>query len=220
MSFALPDEEEIHELQSRLHRRDEETPLMVTDLKQWAYCKRILYYLCCLPDVRPTTYLMEVGQQEGKMEEQREIRRALKRYGLDKGRREMNLRLSSAKLGLRGVVDMVIWLEDQQPLQAVPVDFKFSRTAGAHVQMQLMAYGLMLEETAHCQSQRGYIYQIPLRKAIEVPFTASLRNKTKQELAEMHRIIRGEQMPMSAARYAQCMVCEFRRFCNDVAPPN
>lgn len=33
----------------------------VTDLKQWTYCPRVLYYRYCLPDIRPVTDLMRAG---------------------------------------------------------------------------------------------------------------------------------------------------------------
>ncbi|MEW6179860.1 MAG: CRISPR-associated protein Cas4 [Chloroflexota bacterium] len=216
MTTPIPDDEELLELQARLRRRDQEAPLMVTDLKQWIYCRRILFYLTCLPDVRPTTYLMEVGSEQGKAEETRELRRALHRYGLENGRREFGVRLSSPRLGLRGVVDMVIWLDEQQPPQVLPVDFKLSHTLGEHVKLQLTAYGMLLEEVTGRQSPRGFIYQIPLRKAVEVPFSAGLRRKFENELAEMLSVIRGEQMPPPAKKISQCVVCEFRRFCNDV----
>jgi CRISPR-associated exonuclease Cas4 len=216
MSPTFPDEEELLELQARLRRRDEEAPLMVTDLKQWIYCRRILYYLTCLPDVRPTTFLMEVGQEQGKAEENRELRRALSRYGLETGRREFGVRLSSARLGLRGMVDLVIWLDDHQPPQAVPVDFKFSQTIGDHVKLQLAAYALLLEDSTGRSVQHGFLYLIPLRKAVEVPITAALRRKVEKELAAMHAVLSGEQMPPPAVAFGKCAVCEFRRFCNDV----
>jgi CRISPR-associated exonuclease Cas4 len=216
MTTLMPDEEDLLELQARLRRRDQEAPLMVTDLKQWIYCKRILYYLTCLPDVRPTTFLMEVGREQGKAEESREVRRALHRYGLENGRREFGVRLSSARLGLRGVVDLVIWLDETQPPQALPVDFKFSHTVGEHVKLQLMAYGMLLEDVTGRQAPRGFIYEIPLRRAIEVPFTEALRRKFEKELAEMHSVLRSEQMPPPAKKVSQCIVCEFRRFCNDI----
>lgn len=216
MTTPIPDEEDLLELQARLRRRDEEAPLMVTDLKQWIYCQRILYYLTCLPDVRPTTFLMEIGREQGKAEESRELRRALHRYGLENGRREFNVRLSSARLGLRGVVDMVIWLDETQPPQALPVDFKFSQTVGEHVKLQLMAYGMLLEEVSGRASPRGFIYEIPLRRAVEVPFSDSLRRRFLKELSGMQAVLRGEQMPPPARRVSQCVVCEFRRFCNDI----
>src|SRR6185295_8353740 len=33
----------------------------VTDLKQWTYCPRVLYYRYCLPEIRPITDLITAG---------------------------------------------------------------------------------------------------------------------------------------------------------------
>ena len=82
---------------------DIHAPFQVTDLKQWAYCPRILYYATCLPDVRPITYKMQVGIELGVKEEQREMRRSLRAYGLSHGRREFNVYVTSERLGLRGL---------------------------------------------------------------------------------------------------------------------
>jgi CRISPR/Cas system-associated exonuclease Cas4 (RecB family) len=80
---------------------------LVTDLKQFAYCPRVVYYSYCLPLIRPTTYKMQAGQEAHLEEEGREQRRSLRAYGLEEGERTFNLWLQSSELGLRGRMDMV-----------------------------------------------------------------------------------------------------------------
>ena len=92
--------------------------LAVTDLKQWVYCPRILYYHQCLPDVRPVTYKMEAGIEAGRAEEGREERRSLRAYGLAEGEREFNVPLASERLGLRGEIDLLITLPGAAPAEA------------------------------------------------------------------------------------------------------
>ncbi|WP_299025164.1 CRISPR-associated protein Cas4 [uncultured Thermanaerothrix sp.] len=191
-------------------------PFRVTDLKQWVYCRRLLYFLVCLPDVRPRTYLMEVGKEVGKEEETREVRRSLRLYGLIEGRREFNITLRSARWGLRGAVDLVIWVDQPAPGEIIPVDFKFSHRSGEHFKLQLMAYGLLLEELSGRVARRGFLYEIPLRRAVEVPFTAGLRKKLNETLEAMKAMLESEQMPEPTSQRIKCVGCEFRRFCNDV----
>lgn len=193
-----------------------EYPFRVTDLKQWVYCHRILYFLVCLPDVRPRTYLMEVGKEAGEEEETREVRRSLRLYGLVEGRREFNVTLRSARWGLRGTVDLVIWVDEPTPGEVIPVDFKFSHHSGEHFRLQLMAYGLLLEEFSGKPARRGFLYEIPLRRAVEVPFTAALRAKLHTTLESMKTMLESEQMPAPTSQRTRCAGCEFRRFCNDV----
>jgi CRISPR-associated exonuclease Cas4 len=191
-----------------------EAPFRVTDLKQWVYCPRILYYAVCLPDVRPVTYKMQAGVEAGRDEEGREARRSLRAYGLEEGRREFNVPLVFDRLGLRGVVDMVIWLDDKG--EVIPVDYKLSEIAGTHFKLQLAAYGLMLEEASGLTARRGFLYFIPRRKAEEVPLDKRMRDRLAATLDAMHRVLRYEIMPDPTPQRAKCVACEFRRFCNDV----
>ncbi|HEY3230248.1 MAG TPA: CRISPR-associated protein Cas4, partial [Roseiflexaceae bacterium] len=54
----------------------------VTDLKQWMYCPRVVYYRYCLPEIRPVTDLMRAGIGSHSDEVGREERRSLRTYGL------------------------------------------------------------------------------------------------------------------------------------------
>lgn len=200
--------------------RIEITPtLRVSDLKQYFYCPRIVYYLYCLPHVRPTTFLMQAGSQAGEDERQREKRRSLRTYGLQRGTILFNVDLYSPRLAVTGKLDMAIQTEDNmggEP-EAIPVDYKF--TAGrvvSHFLMQVAAYGILLEEKWNLPVHRGFIYLIPARRAKMVEITPSLRQQVESALRDMRRIILHEAMPPAQRRRGKCSVCEFRRFCNDV----
>src|SRR5690606_22562932 len=141
----------------------------VTDLKQYSYCPRILYYHTVLPQVRPVTYKMEAGIAAHRQEEQRERRRSLRTYGLEHGQRYFNVPLYSFALNLSGEVDMVVETERE----LIPIEYKHTEKIGPHFHLQLAAYGRMLA-TADPKSelivQRGFLYLIPTRKAVEVRF--------------------------------------------------
>jgi CRISPR-associated exonuclease Cas4 len=204
-------------LENRLIDPNIKTPFRVTDLKQWVYCPRILYFYTCLPDIRPITYKMQAGTEAGQKEGEREVRRSLRAYGLEEGQREFNVALRSERLGLRGEVDMVIRLENtHKHTETIPVDYKLATKAGAHFKLQLMAYGLLLEEYSGCIAKRGFLYFIPLRRAEEVEFTKALREKTLRTIEAMQRMLWREEMPESTSQRGKCIACEFRRFCNDV----
>ncbi len=193
-----------------------EAPFRVTDLKQWVYCPRILYFYICLPDVRPVTYKMEAGAEAGHSEEGRETRRSLRAYGLETGRREFNVHLSSDRYGLRGMLDMVIWVDSPPPGEVIPVDYKLSKIAGEHFKLQLMAYAVLLEAASGFPARRGFLYEIPRRQAEQVIFNRRLRDKLLSTLDAMHRMLLTELMPDPTPNRSKCLACEFRRFCNDV----
>jgi CRISPR-associated exonuclease Cas4 len=193
---------------------DARFPVRVTDFKQWVYCPRIFYYYHCLPDVRPETYKMKAGRDAGRDEAGREERRSLRAYGIAAGRREFDVPVRSERLGLRGEIDMVITVAGTG--EVIPVDYKLSRVPGIHFQLQSAAYGLLLEEDRDVQVQRGFLYEIPLRRAQEVKLDQRLRAKVVKAIETMQAMFVREEMPPPAKNRAKCVACEFRRFCNDV----
>lgn len=189
------------------------TPFTVSDVKQWVYCPRVVFYQTCLPHVRPVTHKMDLGELAGQAEEGREERRSLRAYGLEAGEREYSVRLMSERLGLRGEVDMIVTTPAGE---VIPVDYKLSEIDGPHFKIQVAAYALLLEELRQCEVKRGFLYLIPLRRADEVSIDRRLRTKTEATLKAMLEMLTLEKMPPPADSLRKCTACEFRRFCNDV----
>lgn len=193
--------------------------LEVSDLKQAAYCPRVVYYRYCLPEIRPITDLMQAGQRNHNDESEREERRSLRKYGIEEGERCFDLYLKSARLGLRGRIDLAIAVPNRSSPQAeaVVVEYKDSERASAsHFKLQVAAYALLLEEAWEIPVRRAFIYSIPERRAEAVAITPSLRKKVLSLIAELQTSVQGERMPAAPSSRRPCIDCEFRRFCNDV----
>jgi CRISPR-associated exonuclease Cas4 len=184
----------------------------VTDLKQYAYCPRVVFYERCLPRIRPTTYKMEAGAEEHEDESKRSARRRLSRYAVSEGERIFDLRLSDHALGLSGLLDEVVLTASE----CIPVDFKLSKQVSANHRLQLAAYGLLLEGHFGRPALRGYIHLMLSGKSVEVKLTAALKDKVRATLAALHEMVRAEKMPPPTPVRNSCFSCEFRRFCNDV----
>jgi CRISPR-associated exonuclease Cas4 len=192
------------------------TIFRVTDLKQYFYCPRVVYYAYCLPQVRPVTPKMEAGIEAHFGLEGRERRRSLRAYGLTCGERHFDVPLESTRLGLRGRLDMVIKVP-QPGGEMVPVEYKNStRRAGQHWILQLTAYGEMLSDRSDLPVRRGFFYFIPTRRTQEVAFTPKRRAKLRETMDAMLHMVEREMMPDPPKSRRPCLTCEFRRFCNDV----
>lgn len=197
----------------------ERTTLEVTDLKQWRYCPRVVWYRYCLPAVRPVTDLMAHGIAHHRDEEGREERRSLRPYGLTAGERYFDVALQSPALGLRGRLDLAIAVPDRTSFgaEAVVVEYKDSeQRPGPHFKLQLTAYALLLEEAWGLPVRAGWVYQIPLRRAERVTITPSLRRQVAAVVETIQVAIGGEALPEGPPSRRPCVSCEFRRFCNDV----
>ena len=191
--------------------------LRVTDLKQYAYCPRIVYYEYCLPGIRPTTFKMEAGIGAQDRIEELEKRRSLRAYGIEEGERFFNVTVQSAALGCSGQVDLVVKSRGEEGGRLTPVDFKLSRhKPGTHFKLQLACYALMLEESWQLPAPEVYIYLIPKKQAVQVTINARLRGQARRKLAEIREIIQAERMPPPTGQRRRCVDCEFRRFCGDV----
>lgn len=200
-----------------MEERSSQTVFTVTDLKQYGYCARVVFYTYCLPLIRPTTYKMEAGATAHEEEGDRERRRTLAAYGLTEGRRHFDVWVESSVLGLRGRIDLVIEVGKGKSGELIPVDYKQSgREPGRHVRRQLAAYGMMLEETWGRRVRRGFIYSLTRRRAEEVVLTAELRQEVWEIVEEMGEMVKRERMPDPPRWRRRCENCEFRRFCNDV----
>lgn len=187
--------------------------LTVTDLKQWLYCPRVAYYLRCLPKVRPTTFRMSYAKDAHHDEEDRERRRSLRTYGLDSGEREFDVEVASEELGLRGKIDLVVRREDE----IIPIEYKDSAGwAGRHFQVQLAAYGILLERASGLPARRGFLYFIPLRRSHPVALDDGLRDEAVGAIEHIQHMVARETMPEPTPWRQRCKDCEFRRFCNDV----
>lgn len=189
--------------------------LTVTDLKQYTYCPRVLYFERCLPAIRPITEKMAEGKRAQEDEQGREARRQLRTYGFSTGQRHFDVALYSSSLGIKAVVDLIILRPDEQDI-VIPVDYKLSDLAGEHFKLQLACYGLLVEEEMGLAAPYGFIYLMPERRAQKVPITARDRERIRAVLGEIREIVEAERMPAMTTRPARCVNCEFRRFCNDV----
>jgi CRISPR-associated exonuclease Cas4 len=187
--------------------------LTVSDIKQYTYCPRIVYFTYCLPLKRPLTYKMEEGDLQHERVAELEQRRSLRAYGLNQGERQFGVHLYSERLELSGLLDMVI-IGAQEP---IPVEFKYSTgKPGLNHKYQLTAYALLVEDKWHKAVRRGFIYLIPLKEALEVPVTANMRRFVLGTMAEIREMVDREAMPEPTRRRERCRDCEFVNFCADV----
>lgn len=189
--------------------------MTVTDLKQWVYCRRIPYYRFVMPVRVRGTHSMERGRRAQAELERLEIRRKLRRYGLEEGRREFGIFLRSERLRLTGKLDLAVVTADGVWR---PVDIKWADGGPAEGhRVQVAAYGMMLEEREGKAVEKGFVVTLPSGEVHEVLMDAGLRSQVEGALEGIRRMVRLQEMPPPAEARAKCVHCEYRNFCGDVA---
>ncbi len=187
--------------------------LRVADLKQVAYCPRIVFYEYVMPVEKKATYKMEEGKKTEEVIARLEKRRSFRRYGLADGARHFGLRLYSEDLGLSGMIDLLIETE----AELFPVDFK--NTAGGPQRnhyLQLAGYALLAEDQLKKPANVGYIYATLRDRVWRVELPGALKAEAAQRLAAIRDMILSESLPPATPVRRRCEECEFLNYCGDV----
>ena len=187
--------------------------LRVSDLKQYFYCHRIIYYTYCLPVPRPVTHPMQVGAVEHEVVSVLERRRSLRRYGLHEGERRFHVSLQAPSLGLTGVLDMLSTTHEQ----VFPVEFKHTvQRLNMNAKYQLVAYAMIAEEYLGKPVEYGFIYRISKQSITPVSISPVMRQRVSHALIDMRELIMQERLPDPPRQRGKCVECEFCRYCRDV----
>jgi CRISPR-associated exonuclease Cas4 len=187
--------------------------LTVTDVKQWCYCPRIVFYQKLLAISPPRTFKMaRAVRGEDRMAALAE-RRGLKEYGLATGHRRFDLRLYSRRHNLAGKLDLLLETADA----LYPVDFK--DTTGPPREnhaWQLTAYGLLLTETFGKPVTAGFIHRLPDDRIFRIDLSDALRTQVEAALAAMTTAVEAERLPDPTPMRERSEECEYLNFCGDV----
>lgn len=187
--------------------------LRVNDIKQFSYCRRIVFYQYVMPVEKKATFKMEEGKKAEAIIDKLEQRRSLRKYRLAEGTRRFHVWLRSSRLGLSGKLDLLI----ESPVGLFPIDFK--NTTGRpqlnHL-YQLCGYALLVEEAYQQPVTHGCIYLIPQEEIVVMDLTNERKEETLHMLEVMRKMIRKEQMPEPTSVRSRCVECEYRNYCGDI----
>lgn len=184
----------------------------VSDVKQYMYCPRIIYFTYVMPVDKKVTYKMKEGKLEHLHLEKLETRRNLRRYKLEEGERRFHTFLCSERLGLQGILDLHIASSGDN----YPVELKNSlRTGVLNHKYQLTAYGMLLEEHYQRTVRCGFIYLIPQQSIYPVPITTMTRSYLRRLVEKIQNIVITEAFPPPLSKRARCTDCEYRNYCAD-----
>ncbi len=185
----------------------------VTDLKQWAYCPRIVYYRITMPGAGRPTYKMQEARLAQEMIESLEMRRTLHQYGLQDARRRFGLWLTAPHLGLSGRIDLLL----ETPAAAAVIDFKLTSAEPAfNHRLQLAGYALLAEEALALPVTHGFLYRIPDGKVFPIPLPDSLRAAARHAITAIRDLAATRWCPNPTPVRNRCQECEYANYCADI----
>jgi CRISPR-associated exonuclease Cas4 len=188
-------------------------PIAVTELKQWVYCPRIVYYHRVLGTAGKQTFKMQEARAAQDVVEELERRRGLAKYGLAGARRRFDVWMRDARLGLAGKADLLLEAADEVGV----VDFKLtSGEPGENHVVQLGAYSMLAEAACGLQARQAFMYRIPDGRLFPIAVTDELRARVLGAVREIRRVEETQWYPEMTPVRGRCAECEFANYCADV----
>jgi CRISPR-associated exonuclease Cas4 len=183
-------------------------------IKQYHYCPRVVYFQMVQGVKERTTAYMEEGKEAQEKEEFKDRRRKtlFAERKMEVLESWHNLHLISEKLGMEGVVDLLV----RTPDGYIVVERKNARLRGrpppSHV-YQAVAYAMLVEE-----NMGVIVRKIVLRyvnAAHEITLTEQMRRHVVWTLNQIRKIVEKEILPPFRRR-KQCPSCGYRWICLEV----
>lgn len=191
----------------------EKEMLQVSDITQYFYCPRKVYFIKTLGLRIPARHKMNAGKDEHKREHRR-IKERKSIYGFPREEVKDVLHrvpVEDPKHHLHGRVDTVVILKNDK---IIPVDVKYSsfRNVRRNWKKQLTAYALLLETKFEKEVKRGIIYLPQRREQLEVEISQEDKKHIKKDIRKIIKTIASEKMP-PVRRGKKCNYCEMKKFC-------
>lgn len=185
--------------------------ITVSDIIQYHYCPRKVYFLRTLEVPVPVRKKMEYGSEI----HEKEMRRMTERkriYGFPRDEVDEVMRniQIEAEIGLRGKPDVALRLRSGEIL---PVDTKYTDEVLLHRRYlkQLYAYALLLEDEFETDVRRGVVYFSKQREPRTVEITDEDKQGVLRDIAQIRRIIASEEVPRPNPE--RCGYCEVKKYC-------
>ncbi len=198
----------------RKFRRSENTWITPSEMMEYLYCPRFIYFMNCLviPQNEEQRYKVILGRNIHKLKSR--INKEYLRKKLGAKDKIINAYLSADKYGIRGIVDEVLTLEDNT---MAPLDYKFAEFKDKiydTLKFQSVLYGLLIEENFNLPVKKGFIcYVRSNNKIVEIEITDKIKEEALNIIEEMFRIIELGYFPKRTKYRNKCIDCCYRNVC-------
>jgi CRISPR-associated exonuclease Cas4 len=192
----------------------EEIFITPSEVIEYLYCARFIYYMNCLniPQHEDERYKVIKGREVH--EEKSKINKEYLRKKLGCVAKDISVYLTSSILHLRGEVDEVLAFPDGT---LAPLDYKFAEYKDwvfrTH-RVQLALYALLIMENYGKDVRRGFICYVRSKNFLkEIPFCNADFGAAKNIVNEILRIISKGYYPKKKSSLAHCIDCCYKNIC-------
>lgn len=195
-------------------RRSEKTWITPSEVIEYLYCPRFIYFMNCLliPQNEEQRYKVILGRNIHNIKTKINKEYLRKKIGVKD--KLINMYLASPKYGVRGIVDEVLTLEDNS---MAPFDYKFAKFNNKiynTLKYQSVLYGLLIEENFQMPVKKGFICYMRSNNKIEtIEITNDEKTKVLKIIEEMFKIIELGYFPKRTKYRNKCIDCCYKNIC-------
>ncbi len=189
----------------------EEELVPVSELRQYHFCPRVVYYHTIGVEEAPKDYMLAGKERQEDLwfkERRRRTLAGLRKLRVDE--RRYGISLSSMRLCLMGTLDLAVRIGDEWLVVEVKSGPKpRDRNIPISHKVQAAAYSMLLEEAMNSVARRFFLlYEGGL---VEIQMTDELRDHVIWTTKKILRIYRGWIPPMRRLR--KCSSCGYSTYC-------
>jgi CRISPR-associated exonuclease Cas4 len=193
---------------------DSETIITISDVLEYLFCPRFIYYMHCLdiPQHQEKRFKVMKGREvhEEKMITNPDYLR--KKIGVVK--KEMNVFIASKQHNIKGIVDEVLFLDDGT---AAPFEYKYAEfkdTIFQTYKYQLVLHAIMIRENYHVDVKRGFLCFTRSNNHIEtIEFSDADFERGLEIVHEILEIIDKGFYPNKGKYKNKCIDCCYATIC-------
>jgi len=192
----------------------EEICITPSEVIEYLYCPRFIYYMNCLniPQHEDERYKVMKGREIH--EEKSKINREYLRKKLGCMAKDISVYLTSSVLHLKGEVYEVLSFPNGT---LAPLDYKFAEYKDWVFQThkyQSCLYALLIMENYGRDVDRGYVCYLRSKNFMkEIPFCSADFEKAKSLVREVLNIILKGYYPKKKSSLARCIDCCYKNIC-------
>lgn len=184
-----------------------------SDIIEYLYCKRFIYYMKCLgiSQNEETRYKVQLGRNLHEKREDTNKEYLRKKIGAVK--KLIAVPLVSEKHKIKGIVDEINFLNDDT---IAPLDFKFAlykEHTYKTYKTQMVMYAIMIEEMYKQPVNKAFlVYCRGGNELVEIDVNESTKEETIKILEEYKKILKG-YYPTATRDKMKCLDCCYKNLC-------
>lgn len=190
------------------------TSITASDVIEYLYCPRFIYFMHCLNIPQHEELRYKVVKGRDIHEVKASINKSYLRKKLDVIKKEINVPLNSEKYNIHGIVDEILFMADGT---ASPFDYKFAEYKEKlfkTYKYQSYIYGLLIQENYDVKVNRGYICYVRSNNLVkEIEFRQKELDETTKIISDILKIIETGIFPKKSKFPGRCSDCCYKNIC-------